>query len=139
MATPVPNFEGEINNGNNGANSALVCPRCNFHFRYEFPFSPNVEGMLPRLAPPTPVISNPIYVDPSCQFSLGSQSTTSNVGERQGPLRPKVHITPISTSGEISTALSLAPPRSSSLDLNLELTLAPPISSSMELNLDLTL
>jgi hypothetical protein len=82
---------------------------------YQLPFSTNVEGMVPWPAPPPP------YAHPSCQCTFGSQSTTSNVCEGQGPLRPP------------------APPKSPSEELNLELTLAPPKSSSKKLNLELTL
>ncbi|WJX17650.1 hypothetical protein P8452_07539 [Trifolium repens] len=69
-----------------------------------------LQGMVPRLAPPSPhahenmeFYSIPTSAYPSCHFTFGSQSTTSNVCAGQGPLRPQECFTPASIPGEIST------------------------------------
>lgn len=120
---------------------------------YEFPFSPNVGGMMMMglvpppnsfhemlmglVPPPTP--SPPAEVKfhetmdllSSMDLPIGSITISEeNNGARHIPLRPQAHTT--STSGQISTTLSLAPLESSP-------TTVSDANDPMELNLKLNL
>jgi len=119
---------------------------------YEFPFSPNVGGTVMGLDPPPnsfheilmglvppPTPSSPAEVkfhetmDLLSSLDVPSGSITiseENNGARHIPLRPQAHTT--STSGQISTTLSLAPLKSSP-------TTVSDANDSMELNLALKL
>lgn len=119
---------------------------------YEFPFSPNVGGMMMELVPPPhnfhemmmdlvppPAPSPPIEVKfretldllSSLNLPIGSITISEeNNGARHIPLRPQAHTT--STSGQTSTTLSLAPLESSP-------TTVSDANDPMELNLKLNL
>ena len=119
---------------------------------YEFPFSPNVGGMMMGLVPPPnnfhemlmglvpPPAPSPTFevkfhetMDLLSYMDLPIGSITiseENNGARDIPLRPQAHTT--STSGQISTTLSLAPLESSPT------TVSDP-NDPMELNLKLNL
>lgn len=119
---------------------------------YEFPFSPNVGGMVMGLVPPPnsfhemlmglvppPAPSPPAEVKfhetmdmiSSMDLPIGSFTISEeNNGARHIPLRPQTYTT--STSGQISTTLSLAPLESSP-------TTASDANDPMELNLKLNL
>jgi len=119
---------------------------------YEFPFSPNVGGMMMGLVPPPnsfhemlmglvppPATSPTVEVkfhetmDLLSSIDLPIESITiseENNGARHIPLRPQAHTT--STFGQISTNLSLAPLESSP-------TTVSDANDPMELNLKLNL
>jgi len=119
---------------------------------YEFPFSPNVGGMMMGLVPPPnsfhemlmglvppPTPSPPAEVKfyetmdllSSMDLPIGSITISEeNNGERHIQLRPQAHTT--STSGQISTTLSLAPLESSP-------TTVSDANDPMELNVKLNL